>query len=538
MKNIKCLSLLFFLLFLLGCVDDDSRYGDIEIDEITIEGIEEYREIEFGGRLTITPTVKTKFGEKSDLSYVWYKYNQKQVVADTLSFEKNLDVTIADALPGDEITLSFKVIDNRTGVYQLHNSKFKTVGVYAGGTLMLCRNDGQYDLSMLKKDGVTFYENIYSLANNGEKLGDKSKRLFLTHSYAKNPLATKAVIVACDDHSGGVYLDSDALIRKNYMREKFMFHTDEELPGDLVITGVCNGQSTEYMIVNGKVHGRTFSGSEAINWESEYVILSEPSDYEMAPFVTQPFDNDNWGGPYYGNPIFYDNLHGRFMINETGGYFSFLGGKLNDFSQFNPNHIGENIHLVATGCVEDNLNKAWALLKNTETGEYLLIKYEIVMDEKWNNGFISSFKQTLSSGSCPGMYGAETFVPGNKYAISTSNMWEQHVEGLSNICFYLSGNKVYAFNTQSYSEGVIIDGDKEGYTITGLDCKEVPSPTAEKPDATRIQLTLCVQDRGVTDKQGGIAVYQLNQIGGLSARKLYAKAGFCDEVVCTIEKQD
>ena len=84
MKNIKCLSLLFFLLFLLGCVDDDSRYGDIEIDEITIEGIEEYREIEFGGRLTITPTVKTKFGEKSDLSYVWYKYNQKQVVADTL----------------------------------------------------------------------------------------------------------------------------------------------------------------------------------------------------------------------------------------------------------------------------------------------------------------------------------------------------------------------------------------------------------------------------------------------------------------------
>ena len=71
MKKLKYIGILF-LLILFSCVDDESRYGDIDIDEIKIEGIKDYQEIEVGGKLTITPVVTTKFGEKSDLSYVWY----------------------------------------------------------------------------------------------------------------------------------------------------------------------------------------------------------------------------------------------------------------------------------------------------------------------------------------------------------------------------------------------------------------------------------------------------------------------------------
>ena len=526
MKNIKYLSWLF-LFFLLGCVDDDSRYGDADIDEITIEGIENYREIELGGRLIVTPTVKTKFGEKSDLSYVWYKYNSQQGVADTLSFEKDLDVVIADVLPGDEITLSFKVTDNQTGVYKLHNSKFKTLGVYAGGTLMLCQTDGQCDLSLLKKDGTTFYENIYSLANKGEKLSHKAKRLFLTEY---DPLFCKAVIVACDDETGGVYLDVDALLRKAYMREKFMF--PEDISGDLVITGIYNGQEADYMIVNGKVYMRPFA--EDAVWESEYMIMTEPSDYEMSAFVAQPMEM------YYGKPVLYDNLHGRFMVpNSYKGYLNFLGGgTLDDFSQFDPSNMGEGVCLLATGCIDADLNKVWALLKKTETGECILLKYEFVMDENWNEGFVSLSKQTIPQNSCPGMYAAEVFASGNKYAIRTESPYTGKATGLGNISFYLSGNKVYAFNTQSHSEGVLIDGAQEGYAITGLDCTEVAWPTAEQPDATITQLTLSVKDQHQSGKQGGIAVYKLNSLGGLSAQKLYAKTGFCDEVVATVEKQD
>ena len=56
MKKLKYIGILF-LLILFSCVDDESRYGDIDIDEIKIEGIKDYQEIEVGGKLTIAPVV-------------------------------------------------------------------------------------------------------------------------------------------------------------------------------------------------------------------------------------------------------------------------------------------------------------------------------------------------------------------------------------------------------------------------------------------------------------------------------------------------
>ena len=66
MKNLKYIFILFlFLQF--SCIDDKSKFGGNEIDAITIEGIEEYTEIEIGTKLEIKPTVITKFGDKSQL---------------------------------------------------------------------------------------------------------------------------------------------------------------------------------------------------------------------------------------------------------------------------------------------------------------------------------------------------------------------------------------------------------------------------------------------------------------------------------------
>ena len=125
--DIKYLWILFIVL-MFSCIDDDSKFGGVDIDEIKIEGIKDYQEIEWGGHLIVQPNVTTKFGDKSNLSFVWYKYNQEQSIADTLAYTKDLDVVINDVLPGVETTLTFKVIDNNTGVYSLYNSKFVTLG--------------------------------------------------------------------------------------------------------------------------------------------------------------------------------------------------------------------------------------------------------------------------------------------------------------------------------------------------------------------------------------------------------------------------
>lgn len=77
----------------------------------------------------------------------------------------------------------------------IEESSFTTIGKYSGGTLMLCKTSGEYDLVMLKKDGTTLYEKIYTQINEGEKLSEQSRKIILIKPYARNPRPYKAVVV-------------------------------------------------------------------------------------------------------------------------------------------------------------------------------------------------------------------------------------------------------------------------------------------------------------------------------------------------------
>ena len=522
MKMIKYIWLLLLLLP-LGCSERESHYGGIEIDEITVEGIEDYYEIEVGSHLTIPTTITTKFGDASDLSYVWYKYNSEQVVADTLSFEKDLDVVIGDVIPGVETTLVFKVIDNTTGIYTSMVSKFKTIGKYAGGTLILYRNDGACDLAMLQKDGFTFYENIYSIANHNEKLGEKSKRLLQTKEFAYNA-EFKSIIVTCDDQTGGVSLNTDALVRKSYVRDNFMITDDFE--GDLVVTAVYNGNSYECMIVNGKVYSRQFWGDPL--WAPEFVFLKPPYNYYAAEFAARPTGSSWLNG---GTPMLYDNVNGRFMGNFSGGYFSEIKEQQNDFSVFDPNNVGKGMELVTTGCVGSKLDDMYFLMKNTNTGEFVLLRCKFsFLNPKT---FTSISKTVLEKSKYPGLYAAKSFRAGNKFIVENSGRFRAIFKGLSDVFFYISNDNVYAFNVQSLVEDVIIKGADKNYAIDHLECNEVSGN-----GGAMLQMTLGIKDHSLSGKQGGIAVYRLSSIGGLTAEWLYSKTGFCDEVIATLEKEN
>lgn len=91
-------------------------------------------------------------------------------------------------------------------------------------------------------------------------------------------------------------------------------------------------------------------------------------------------------------------------------------------------------------------------------------------------------------------------------------------KGISDIFFYVSDDKVYAFNVKTASEGVIIDGTKEHYAIDGVDCTEVAAPTTENPNATMIQLTIAIKDGNIPRPLlgqlvvGFIVIAQMNQM--------------------------
>ena len=527
MKNIKYL--LILLLFLpFSCIENESRYGGTAIDEIKIEGIEKHREIELGSKLEVKPVITTKFGDKSDLTYIWYKYNQEQSVEDTLSHEKNLSVIINDVIPGVSTTLVLKVTDNRTGIFALNRSTFVTLGKYSGGTLILCLVNGEKELYMLKKDGTTLYENIYASANEGGKLGNDSKEIILTNSHVRNPLGHKSVIVTCKDANGGVYLDPSTMVKKNTMREKFAM--SEDLPATLDITGYTVSSESDFLFVDGLVYNRPNGESEKVDWNPALVVLSAPTDYSVARYTAHPTSY-----PFYGIPIFFDNLNGRFMFNNRSGYFSFFSGSGHDFSKFDPNALGKGVQMIASGSMNSSLDEVWALMKN-EKG-YFIITYKFVY-EGYTYSFVSLSRTELSQAQYPGLYQGSCFIPGTKPKVDNYIPWDIEAKGASDLFFYLSSDDVYVFNVKNLSEGVLLHGATENYTFTGLDCTEVPAPTEENPNATYVQLTVAVKDRQLTSKSGGIATYRLNHIGGISAQRIYAKTGFCDEVLYTVEKLD
>ena len=117
-------------------------------------------------------------------------------------------------------------------------------------------------------------------------------------------------------------------------------------------------------------------------------------------------------------------------------------------------------------------------------------------------------------------------IPGNKAEVDNYMPWHMDSKGISDIFFYVSDDKVYAFNEKRLLEGVIIDGTKEHYAIDGVDCTEVAAPTTENPNATMIQLTIAIKDGNIPAQNGGIAVYKRIISVDLQHKKLYTKAGF------------
>lgn len=93
--------------------------------------------------------------------------------------------------------------------------------------------------------------------------------------------------------------------------------------------------------------------------------------------------------------MFYDNLHNRFMVNKDGvGYFSFITGKDYDFSNYDPNDIGEGIELIVMGNQSSRKDFMWELMKNTKTGEYILLKSKTGFNSSWQTIFVAEDKKS------------------------------------------------------------------------------------------------------------------------------------------------
>lgn len=534
MKNIKYF--LFFLLLLqFSCVKDDTVYDLKELDEITIEDFEKIYEIEIGAHLKIPANIKTKSGDESGLTYVWYKYSTAQKVPDTISYEKDLDVEITDVMPNNETSIMLKVTDSKTGIYTRKGTKFVTKGIYANGTIILAKNGNEYDLNFLKSSTGDLRENVYSNANDGKKLSEKSKMIILTDFDALHPEIFKSVIVTSDDNTGGVYLESILLKSKGSIRDQFMF--PEELPQELKITGYAADFYRDFLFIDGKVYPRKnimYGDQNAGNgqWYQKLILLTEPSDYSISNAYSLPKD--------LVTLMFYDNLNNRFLLGtQLSGYFNFLDKSIVTGGHFDFNNMGKGLEMVLSGSSNESISDVWALMKDTNTDEYIMIGYVFIYDSQAKTYEVRTKQKTpLPRSKYPNLYNGTRLTPGTISGVEIKSPYSLLLKGITDYFFFLNDNKVYAFNVGTLSEIPIIDGATENFTITGLQCEQIPAPTDLDPKASYVRLGISVKDNALSTKSAGLVFYKLSRLGGLTATKYYSKTGICDEIIDFKEKLD
>ena len=129
-----------FLASFMGCVDDESNTRIEELNEVTLEGLQDKYSAKLGSYLQIPLSIKTATGDESRLSFVWYTYTAtSRLKADTLGKTKDLNAFIDPKIlvPGEDYSLVVKITDQTTGVYYRKKMKLEVLSDFTKGTLLL-----------------------------------------------------------------------------------------------------------------------------------------------------------------------------------------------------------------------------------------------------------------------------------------------------------------------------------------------------------------------------------------------------------------
>ena len=516
LKNKYIIGLSFMFCALLGCVEDKTVDTFKELNEVTIEGLEDKYSVMLYSHLQASPTIKTSLNDNSQLSYVWYAYtNTTREEADTLGYEQNLDVLVEPSIltPGEAYTLALKVIDGETGVYYRKEMELEIRTQFTKGTVLLCEEAGQAEVNFLVDDTErTLLENIYASAND-ELVGRNPLRIY---SVNPNDYATflKQELIFCDDENGGVVASPLSFEKVKTMREAcdMDFETATVAP-----EFYYKGNMIDYIIMNGAICKRA-TNMQAVNFEPKLVLMNEPYEYSVAPDVLAAGDN----------PVFFDELYGRLIIHSryNQGYVTTLPKAENDLGIFDSNNLGENLELKCWGSLSEATNGAWMLMQDVE-GKFWLYKFSLEDDS-----FRGIAKIEVTDVIAPHMKEAISFAANPEY---------------NDVFMYATKDAVYSFaanqltsSTMSSLEVLQQNMQAENMEVTSIKFLDitVSEPTASNPNATRTssQVRCCVRDLNLSEKQGGVIFYEVNSTGGVHLEFLFEKCGFCDKVIDIDEK--
>lgn len=300
--NYILLSLLFFVGF--SCTEDALKLNLRELDDVTIEGLENAYNIKNGDNLRIPISLHTKFGSSEDnFDFLW---TMKGTRTDTVGRELVFDAPI-NIQTGVPHALTLKVVDKRTNIFTIARTTVTSYAEYSEGTVLITKTNNEFDLVFMKNGTGDIQENLYSKANKGEKLPASSSKVFSIDAISTQPGVYRKIVVATNDEKIGSFVAPNEFAFMGTINELFL----SPLPSgkNYTLHATCNSETKEYMLINKKLYDRIMdrsSGSVNPKFNSEILCTVPPTDFDLAPHLLQL-------SGLYGEAIVFDNKHGRFM---------------------------------------------------------------------------------------------------------------------------------------------------------------------------------------------------------------------------------
>lgn len=496
MKKITYLLLVCLLAISQACVDDNTQTVFKELNEVTIEGIEdEYNNVYINRVLSIHPTLTTALGDESQLDYLWIAYDRNsRYDADTLARTKNLDAVIS-LTPGTH-TGKFKVFDLTTGIYYEKEFTINVVNDFTEGLLILAENNGQAELDFWIPGRDELITDVYGLLNEGKSLGTNPHRVYF-NKYTTDE--SSEVMVFCQDEEGGKILDNITMLEsRNY---KDLFINDI---GDVRPQAYFKNFMREYLVDNGLVYDRAVNSNPPSSTVKPY--LSSPlGEYEIAENADFSDDENS-----VSRSVLYDNLNHCFYaqlnvassslttVTSLGMYTQELAGGF-----FDPADTGMRCLYAGLSSRNANETREYIGVFETATGERHLLRMGIGI---YADADPSTYFRDLGND----VITSDRINEANTFACSAN---------ASGYMFYAAGSQVFVYNVLN-KKGQMLYDFGTGYEIDHIEIERAGH-----------RLWVAFRDTRAQELPAGFAGLNIQTDGGLQLRDDVRHDNFADRIV-------
>lgn len=494
MKKITYILLSGIIYLFASCVEDNTQTVFKELNEVTIEGIEdEYENVYINRTFSIHPTLTTTFNDESQLDYLWIAYDRNsRLGADTLARTKDLDAIIG-LTPGEH-TGKFKVFDRTTGIYYEKEFIINVVNDFTQGLLILAENNGQAELNFWVPGRDELITDVFGLLNDGKSLGTNPNRVYF-NKYTTD--ASSEVLVLCQDEEGGKILDNITMLESREYKSLFINDI-----GDVKPQAYFKNYMREYLIDNGLVYDRAVNTNPPSTTVKPY--LSSPrGDYEIAE--NADFGDDESS---VSRTVLYDNLNHCFyaQLSITSSSLTTVSssGMAISGGFFDPDNVGMDCLYAGLSSRSADETREYIGVFETEGGERHLLRMGIAFYANIDEP--STYFKDLGNDVIQS--------PAINEAVSFSCS-----ANFSGYLFYAAGNQIYVYNVLSRTGQALYDIGS-GCTIDHIEIERAGN-----------RLWVAFRDTQATSQPAGFVGLTIQTDGGLRLEESIRHEHFADRIV-------